>query len=271
MTSPDLPSPFVDAVTVRSLYARPDRLTARTTALKAAKVAGRSPPVVIAELASRHGPPEPRILEVGPGRGGVTKTLAASLTPRAVVAVDSSESMLDAVRERVASPVLQTMLGDFHALPLASESFDVAVAAFCLYHSARPGVVCAEVTRCVRGGGCIVLSTKGAASYEALDRLVASAGLDARADRRPSLYATFCTENMEAIAEPHVEIIEVITDENVFTFSEPAHALQYLLTSPKYGYSWPRHDEALAALAEVWPTGGVTTTSTVGYLVGRVR
>lgn len=271
MTSPDLPSPFVDAVTVRRLYASADRLTARTMALKAAKVAGRSPPCVIAELASRHGPPEPRILEVGPGRGGVTKTLAVSPMPRAVVAVDSSESMLDAVRERVTSPVLQTMLGDFHALPLASASFDVAVAAFCLYHSAQPGVVCAELARCVRDGGCVVLSTKGAASYEALDRLVVSAGLDAHAGRRTSLYATFCTENMRAIAESHVEIVEEITDENVFTFSEPAHALQYLLTSPKYGDSWPPNDEALAALAKVWPADGVTTTSTVGYLVGRVR
>jgi ubiquinone/menaquinone biosynthesis C-methylase UbiE len=271
MTTSDLPPPFVDAATVQRLYASADRLTARTTALKAAKVAGRSPPAVIAELASRHGPSEPRILEVGPGRGGITKTLAASSAPRAVVAVDNSESMLDAVHQRVRSPVLQTVLGDFHALPLASASFDVAVAAFCLYHSAQPGVVCAELARCVRRDGCIVLLTKGAASYETLDHLVARAGLDTRAAERPSLYATFCTENMRAVAEPHIEIVEEITDENVFRFSEPAHALQYLVTSPKYGDNWPPQDEALAALARVWPAGGVTTTSTVGYLVGRVR
>lgn len=271
MTTSDLPPPFVDAATVRRLYASADRLTARTTALKAAKVAGRSPPAVIAELASRHGPSQPRLLEVGPGRGGVTKTLAASAAPRAVVVVDSSESMLDAVHQRVTSSVLHTVLGGFHALPLASASFDVAVAAFCLYHSAQPGVVCAELVRCVRGGGCIVLSTKAAASYETLDNLVARAGLDKRASERPSLYATFCTENMRAIAETHIEIVEEITDENVFRFSEPAHALQYLLTSPKYGNAWPARDAALAALARVWPAAGVTTTSTVGYLVGRVR
>jgi ubiquinone/menaquinone biosynthesis C-methylase UbiE len=261
------PQPFQDPDTVRALYQSADRQRERTAALTAAKISGANPNAVLVELARRHAPAKPRLVEVGPGRGGALVRLSDELSPARLVAVDFSTAMLRAARERV-GPALITVLGDFHHLALADETFELAIAAFCLYHSSQPEVACSELARCVTPKGVVLIATKSQDSYAELDDLVATSGLDPAASDAVSLYASCHSDSFAAIAQTALAILELRHDKHEFLFSTPEHAARYIVTSPKYdGCS----DIAVVTdrLRAVWPRRGLHCTSKVSYLAGR--
>ena len=123
--------------------------------------------------------------------------MAARLRPARLIALDQSRALLDTVakRMRLAGHPADTVLADFHNLPLQEASVDVFDAAFCLYHSPRPDDVIAEIGRCIAPGGRAVLVTKSADSYHEIDQLVAASGLDPESARRLSLYSSFHGDN----------------------------------------------------------------------------
>src|SRR5260370_23765145 len=163
------------------------------------------------------------------------RPLARRLRAAAVVGVDLSPALLAATRHRLpaeSGPALAC--ADFHHLPMADARCDVVVAAFCLYHSAAPGRVISEIARCLRRGGTAILVTKSADSYRELDHLVAASGLDPCALSRPSLYQTAHSGNLPALVSAHLRVQRVIHHGHRFTFTNLAHAAEYLATSPKY-------------------------------------
>lgn len=268
---------FVGADVGPALYGSVDRLAARTDALHRAKTAGRPATDVVAELADAHrGQLDWRVVvDIGCGRGSSTQTLAVRLRPARLVGVDASAAMLAEARRRMPDTVgtsVSWTQGDFHQLPLQTGSCSLVVAAFCLYHSARPEQVIAEIARCLVPGGLAVLVTKSANSYHQLDHLVATAGLDHAACTRPSLYSTAHSENLAMLAATVLQVCHVEHEQHHFTFTSLRHVAEYLATSPKYQMPAAllrRADAIAAALTAAVPDGPLETESTVTYVVAR--
>lgn len=274
MTAPD--GPFTDPGQIRgSLYATADRLARRTAALHQAKIRGRHAGQVIADLAAGAIPASrlpATVLDIGCGRGTTSRMISQRIPSARLVAVDLSAAMLNAARSRLPAGRAAFAGADFHRLPFADGSCDLAVAAFCLYHSASPGQVIGEIARCLRPGGMAILATKSADSYGELDHLMAAARLDPDAPTIPSLYHTAHSANLAQLTSPYLRIGQVISDVQEFVFPSLARAAEYLATSPKYqlAASLATDPAALGAvLRQRLPDGPVTATSTVTYLTAR--
>ncbi len=274
-------NPFLDASRQADLYGHASRLASRTSALMRAKTAGRPVPETIAELATGHGrSPAGRlgtVADIGCGRGTSSRVLAERLRPLRLVGIDASAALLATARERVGEVSgvdVSFAEGDFHRLPLGSGTCDVAVAAFCLYHSPQPECVIEEISRALAPQGLAVLVTKSLDSYSEMDGLVASSGLDPYAGEHESLYASAHSGNLADLAKYCLDVVAVAHEEHVFHFGGHDHVAEYLATNPKYDLAPGLYGNpaALAAsLHEFLPDQPVTTTSVITYVVTRSR
>ncbi|MEV0768602.1 class I SAM-dependent methyltransferase [Nocardia salmonicida] len=264
-------TPFTDPDTVADLYADAGRTQQRTSALLTAKTSGDNATATIVDLAARHAPKHLAVCEIGCGRGTVTLALAEALTPSRHTVVDISPAFLATVAKRAADLgfTVETVRGDFHHLPLPDTSYDVLVAAFCLYHSTQPGDVVAEIARCLAPGGRAVLATKSVDSYHEIDQLMVDAGLDPQATSRPSLYETFHSANAADIVATGLQVTEVIHRDHTFRFTDFDHLAAYAVTIPKYQLpQWLRTNPAdlAAELRRRTHDRPLTATSTVTYI-----
>jgi ubiquinone/menaquinone biosynthesis C-methylase UbiE len=266
------PSPFTDPWQVSGpLYASADRIARRTSALHRARVSGRHAAEAIADFAAEAaGPLAGIVADLGCGRGTTTGLLAQRLPRSRVVAVDLSAALLTVARSRVPHPQQAAAVGaDFHRLPFRDGSCDLAVAAFCLYHSPASERAISEIARCLVPGGTVIIAVKSADSYRELDRVVAASGLDPAALARPSLYAAAHSGNIEDIAASSLAVRQVIHETHRFTFPVLADVAEYLATSPKYDLpaTLAGNPAALtAALRQRLPDAPLTMTSVVTYL-----
>lgn len=262
-------APFTDpALVAGPLYATADRLAQRTGALHAAKISGADATTTIADLAAQSTSDSPAVCDIGCGRGSTTLRLAARLAPARLIAVDQSQALLDTVAERLGQGghTVETMCADFHHLPLPAATIDIAVAAFCLYHSPQPERVVAQIARCLAPGGRAVLVTKAADSYHENDQLIADAGLDPQAATRPSLYESFASESAPDTVAAAMQVEQVLHQQHVFRFTGLDQLAGYVATSPKYhlpGGLAPRLAEELRRRV---PDRPITATSTVTYV-----
>jgi SAM-dependent methyltransferase len=153
-------------------------------------------------------------------------------------------------------------------------SCDLAVAAFCLYHSTRPGQAIAEIARVLAPDGVAILVTKALDSYREMDSLVAAAGLDPRAEQHESLYISAHGGNLADLAKPSLNVITTEHEEHRFTFDGHDHAAEYLATNPKYDLApdlYGKPDALAATLHELLPDAPITTSSVITYVVARPR
>src|SRR5581483_3465742 len=88
-----------------------------------------------------------RVLEVGCGWGELAEWLARE-TGAELVATDLSPRMVELARERG----LDARIADVCALPFEDGAFDVAVAAWMLYHVPDLGLAVSELARVLRAG-----------------------------------------------------------------------------------------------------------------------
>jgi predicted ATP-grasp superfamily ATP-dependent carboligase/ubiquinone/menaquinone biosynthesis C-methylase UbiE len=100
-----------------------------------------------------------RALDVGAGAGVAATALAAR--GFAVTAIDSSERMLDLIRTRSEAEGLsvETLRADANALPVADASIDLVLALGLLPWVEDPTAVLKEISRVLRPGGAVVLSS----------------------------------------------------------------------------------------------------------------
>ncbi|HEX4206162.1 MAG TPA: methyltransferase domain-containing protein [Ktedonobacteraceae bacterium] len=101
------------------------------------------------------------ILDVGCGTGQDTQDLARAVGPHGrVVGIDSSETMLQKARARVADmPIpVEYVLADATQLPFADASFDGCQASRVFGHLREPGRALAEMVRVARPGARIVVA-----------------------------------------------------------------------------------------------------------------
>jgi ubiquinone/menaquinone biosynthesis C-methylase UbiE len=95
-----------------------------------------------------------RILEVGCGWGDLAEWVVRE-TGAELVAVDLSPHMVELARERR----VEARVGDVQALPFEDGAFDVAIAAWMLYHVPDLDRGIAELARVLRPGGRLVVAT----------------------------------------------------------------------------------------------------------------
>ena len=90
--------------------------------------------------------------DLGCGTGQLAEVLAPHA--RRVIAVDSSDDMLEAARQRLESASnVDVRKGDLESLPIADGELDAAMLSLVLHYSPDPSRALAEVGRVVRAGG----------------------------------------------------------------------------------------------------------------------
>jgi ubiquinone/menaquinone biosynthesis C-methylase UbiE len=155
-----------DPALVADEYADETRLRRRASAYTGAHTAlDARVPAVAAVVEARPA----RVLEVGCGWGELAEWLARD-TAAQVVAVDLSERMVELARARG----VDAQVGDVQELPFADGSFDVAVAAWMLYHVPDLDRSISELARVLRPGGILVAVTNSRYHLLELRELVGS-------------------------------------------------------------------------------------------------
>jgi SAM-dependent methyltransferase len=94
-----------------------------------------------------------RAIDVGCGPGALTKVLVERLGPKAVAAVDPSESFVEAAQAR--NPGVEVQRAAAEALPFPDDEFDVALAQLVVHFMTDPVAGLAEMARVTRPGGVI--------------------------------------------------------------------------------------------------------------------
>jgi len=186
-----LSDPVDEAAFVREQYARPDNLRARKSVYADAE--GDDPREFAFEaIAAAH---PRRVLEVGGGEGELAERVLKELEVE-VVGVDQSDGMVEIQR----SKGIDARVGDVQALPFDDEEFDVAVAAWMLYHVPDLDLGLAELARVLKPGGRLVAVTNAVDHFQELWDL----GQRATSVRR----FTFRTENGEEALLRHFATVE---------------------------------------------------------------
>jgi ubiquinone/menaquinone biosynthesis C-methylase UbiE len=140
-----------DPLLVADEYADDARLRRRAAAFTGETTAADARvPLVEAVVAAQP----TRILEVGCGWGELAEWVGRA-TGAEVVAVDLSPRMVELARERG----VDAQVGDVQALPFGDGEFDVAIAAWMLYHVPDLDRGIAELARVLRLGGRLVVAT----------------------------------------------------------------------------------------------------------------
>jgi SAM-dependent methyltransferase len=217
----------VDETTfVREQYATEDRLRARKSAYENAE--GDDPRQFAVEAVAQARPR--RVLEVGGGEGELAERLQNELGVE-VVGIDQSERMVELQR----SKGVDARVGDVQELPFADGEFDVAVAAWMLYHVPDLDRGLAELARVLAPGGTLVAVTN------AVDHLQELWDLAQRATSMGGF--TFRSENGDEVLRRHFARVErreahgwvTMDDATVRRFAGSWDALAPLVTMPPLG------------------------------------
>jgi SAM-dependent methyltransferase len=112
-------------------------------------------------------PVDARVLDIGAGRGAITRALAEARGPvgGTIVAGDISPKMLEHL-SALRLPGVETRLLDVRALDLPDDSFDMAFAGFVLSSIPDPDAALTELARVLRPGGRLLLSSPGPCSAD---------------------------------------------------------------------------------------------------------
>lgn len=139
-----------DPVYVRSQYETEHGLAARKSIY--GEQTGPDARAIVFDAVAEVAPTD--VLEVGCGEGELAQRLTGELGVD-LVAVDQSARMVELARERG----VDAHVGDVQSLPFEDGSFDVAVAAWMLYHVPDVERGVRELHRVLRPGGRLVAAT----------------------------------------------------------------------------------------------------------------
>jgi len=139
-----------DRAFVQAQYETEDNLRARKSAYENAD--GDDPRQFAFEAVADAAPR--RVLEVGGGEGELAERIKDELGAE-VIGIDQSDRMVELQRGKG----IDARRGDVQALPFADAEFDVAVAAWMLYHVPDLHLGLSELARVLRPGGRLVVVT----------------------------------------------------------------------------------------------------------------
>jgi SAM-dependent methyltransferase len=192
-----------DPAFVREQYADEANLAARKAAYATAE--GPDAREVLFEAVA-EGRPQ-RVLEVGGGEGELAERIVRELGAE-LVGVDQSPRMVEIQRGKG----IDARAGDVQELPFGDEEFDLAVAAWMLYHVPDVDRALAELARVLRPGGRLVAVTNSADHLRELHEL---AGRDP-SDREMG----FRRENGEELLLRHFASVERRDVDGWITFDD---------------------------------------------------
>lgn len=96
------------------------------------------------------------VADIGCGTGNIAEQVSPWVSR--VIAVDSSEPMLDAARRRLGERTnIDFVQATGESLPLKTSSVDISIAALVLHHIEEPASLLREMARITRSGGRVVL------------------------------------------------------------------------------------------------------------------
>lgn len=180
-----------DPAFVEEQYASESRLAAR----KAVHARGEGPDPLEATFAAIAEVRPRRVLEVGGGEGELAERVVHELGAE-LVGVDQSSRMVAIQRAKG----IDARVGDVQALAFDDETFDVAVAAWMLFHVRDVDRALGELGRVLRAGGRLVAVTN------ALDHMRELWDLAGRETSMRTV--TFRSENGEALLRRHFAYVE---------------------------------------------------------------
>ena len=208
----------------REQYATPDNLRARKAVYESAE--GDDPRQFAFEAIAAAQPR--RVLEVGGGEGELAERIIHELGA-ALVAIDQSEAMVEVQR----SKGIDARVGDVQALHFDDGEFDVAVAAWMLYHVPDLDRGLSELARVLRPGGTLVAVTN------AVDHLAELWNLAQRSTDMGRF--NFRSDNGAEVLRKHFGSVETREAYGSVVMDDAAVR--------QYGASW----DALAALVKIPP------------------
>ena len=89
-------------------------------------------------------------LDVGCGTGILSRRILEETNPKTVMGIDRSDGFVSFTRSRIGNPNARFETGDAQALPVESDSFDVAVSGLVLNFVPQPDQMISEMKRAVR-------------------------------------------------------------------------------------------------------------------------
>ncbi len=202
-----------DPAVVAAEYADEERLRARAAAFTG-HLAGADARVPLVAAVAAVSPRS--VLEVGCGWGELAEWIERE-TGADVLAIDLSPRMVELARERG----VDARRGDVQRLELADGSFDVAVAAWMLYHAPDLDRALGELARVLRPGGRLVAATNSAFHLQELRELVGSG---------PSP-STFTRENGAALLRRHFASVRRIDLDGELTLADRDEVEAYVRAS----------------------------------------
>ncbi len=200
-----------DTAYVRAQYAGVERLATRAAVW--APVPGTAEPIT--DLIGRIVSSAPRaIIEIGCGTGALAARIVDALPSVHYLATDQSAAMVEAPRRQG----LTVARASAERLPVASDSADIVIAAWMLYHVGDVDAALAEVCRVLRPGGRLFAMTNG-------DDHLADLLRDAGGER---IITQFSRENGQRILRRHFPEVRQRDFESLATFPDHAAATAYL-------------------------------------------
>ena len=171
---------------------------------------------------------EESALDIGCGPGGFLSPI--SLRAGRVMGFDLSLGMLAKARNRTPDGRAHLAAADIQALPLVSDSVDVVVAAFMLYHVPHLNRALDELSRVLQSGGTILAVTNGPGDKIEIRQAWQEAGrrIIGQTFNVPHWSDNFNLDNGATVLGETFDVVAVDRTRGTFRFPDPGPVLAWV-------------------------------------------
>ena len=171
---------------------------------------------------------EESVLDIGCGPGGFLSPI--SLRAGRVMGFDLSPGMLARAGKAAPNGQVQLAAADIQALPLGSDSVDVVLAAFMLYHVPHLDRALQELSRVLQSGGMILAVTNGPGDKAEIRQAWQQAGrrIIGHTFKVPHWSDNFNLDNGATVLGEAFEVVAVDRTRGTFKFPDPEPILAWV-------------------------------------------
>ena len=222
---------------------------------------------------------EESALDIGCGPGGFLSPIC--LRAARVMGFDLSPGMLATAKKGTPDGRAQLAAADIQALPLVSDSVDVIVAAFMLYHVPHLDRALHELSRVLQSGGTILAVTNGSGDKAEIRQAWQEAGrrVIGHAFKVPHWSDNFNLDNGATVLGETFDVVAVDRTRGTFKFPDPEPVLAWVqslrpgLEGGIEDATWPDvMDELRRVVAhEIEAHGTFAANKDSGLVIARAR